>query len=182
MGFHEEMTARMKKFDLELHPEKTRLIQFGRYASEKGGKERKKPETFKFLGFVHACGRKRTGGFEVVRSTDPKKRQAKTREIKDELRKRMHDKVHDVGTWLGAVLTGHYNYYGVPGNSSALWQFRRDIGARWFRTLRRRSQKHTLTWEKMNRWIERFLPPAQITHPYPRMRFRVTTRGRSLVR
>jgi group II intron reverse transcriptase/maturase len=175
MGFHEEMTARLKKFDLELHPEKTRLIKFGRYASVKGGKERKKPETFKFLGFVHACGRKRTGGFEVVRSTDPKKRQAKTREIKDELRKRMHDKVHDVGTWLGAVLTGHYNYYGVPGNSSALWQFRRDIGARWFRTLRRRSQKHTLTWEKMDLRIERFLPPARITHPYPRMRFRVTT-------
>jgi len=175
MAFHKEMTARMKKFDLELHPEKTRLIKFGRYASVRGGKKWQKPETFKFLGFVHACGRKRTGGFEVVRITDPKKRQAKTREIKDELRKRMHDKVQDVGTWLGAVLTGHYNYYGVPGNSSALWRFRHDIGARWFRTLRRRSQKHTLTWEKMDRLIERFLPPARITHPYPRMRFRVTT-------
>ncbi len=173
--FHEEMTARMKEFDLELHPEKTRLIKFGRYASVKSEKNGKKPETFKFLGFVHACGRKRSGGFEVVRSTDPKKRHAKTREIKDELRKKMHDKVQDVGTWLGAVLTGHYNYYGVPGNSSALWQFRHDIGARWFRTLRRRSHKYTLTWEKMNRLIERFLPPAQITHPYPRLRFRVTT-------
>jgi RNA-directed DNA polymerase len=175
MEFHQEMTARMAKFDLELHPEKTRMIKFGRYASVKGGKKWTKPETFKFLGFVHACGRKRTGVFEVVRFTDPKKRQAKTREIKDELRKRMHDKVHDVGTWLGAVLTGHYNYYGVPGNSSALWQFRHEIGARWFRTLRRRSQKHTLTWEKMKLRIERFLPSARITHPYPRMRFRVIT-------
>ncbi len=182
MECHKELTTRLKKFDLELHPEKTRLIEFGRYASRKAAGEGKKPATFKFLGFVHACGRKRTGGFEVVRLTDPKKRQAKTRELKEELRKRMHDKVPEVGKWLGEVMRGHCNYYGVPGNSSALWRFRLDLGRTWFRTLRRRSQKHTLTWERMNRLIERYIPPAEITHPYPRMRFRVTTRGRSLVR
>ena len=158
------------------------MVEFGRFASVRARSKRRKPETFKFLGFVHACGRRKNGAFEVVRITDSKKRQAKTQEIKKELRKRAHAKIPTVGKWLGSVVVGHCQYYGVPGNSNALWRFRLDIGRMWLRVLRRRSQKHTVTWERMERLIRKYIPPCRITHPYPRMRFRVTTRGRSLVR
>lgn len=174
-ALHKELETRMREFDLELHPEKTRLVEFGRYASKKAKRKGRKPETFKFLGLVHACGRRRNGAFEVVRITDQKKRQAKTQEIKKELRKRMHDEVPEVGKWLGTVVRGHCQYYGVPGNSKALWRFRLDIGRMWLRVLRRRSQKHALTWERMARLIKKYIPPCRITHPYPRLRFRVIT-------
>ena len=175
-GFLRELRERMSKFGLELHPEKTRLIEFGRYATERRQKRGEgKPETFGFLGFTHICGRTRRGAFILQRKTQAKRLRRKLQELTTELRRRLHHSVPVVGTWLGKVVQGHVQYYGVPLNSRAIWQFRRAVETLWYRTLRRRSQRQRLTWLRMSRLIARYLPNPAIVHPYPWERLRVTT-------
>ena len=174
--FQENLKERLLKFGLELHPLKTRLIEFGRFAA----KDRKrrgegKPETFTFLGFTHICGKtKEKGKFTIWRQTIKKKMRAKIREIKEELRKRMHNSIQEIGQWLKAVVIGHYRYYGVPGNYEAMNKFRHIISQRWKQTLERRSQKGNITWEKMGMLIDRFLPQPRTYHKYPFERMGVT--------
>jgi RNA-directed DNA polymerase len=181
--FLADLQTRFAKFGLELHPDKTRLIEFGRFADtnrkRRGGG---KPETFDFLGFTHSCGKTRRGRFTVLRKTMRKRRQAKLREVKDQLRRRLHDPIPEQGRYLRAVVAGHCRYYGVPFNGPQLVAFRHEVGRLWCRTLRRRSQKHRMPWKRMQRYIDRWLPSARVCHPYPSQRLFVTTRGRSPVR
>jgi len=174
--FQEDLNERLQKFGLELHPDKTRLIEFGRFAAENRKKRNEgKPETFTFLGFTHICGRtKEKGKFTIWRHTIKKKMQAKLREIKTELKKRMHLSIHEVGQWLKAVVTGHNRYYGVPGNYESMHHFRHAIGQLWKHSLERRSQKGNITWEKMGKLLDRWLPQPQIYHKYPNERYGVT--------
>jgi group II intron reverse transcriptase/maturase len=174
--FWVDLAERFAKFGLELHPDKTRLLEFGRHAAEDRKRNgRGKPENFDFLGFTHVCGKTRKGWFEVLRLTSRKRVRRKLRAIKIELRRRLHVPVPEVGKWLGAVVRGHLNYYGVPHNFAALETFRYFVSWLWWRTLRRRSQKTRLTWERMQRLVLRYLPLARITHPYPDARFRLST-------
>ena len=181
--FLKELKARFLKFGLELHPGKTRLIEFGRYAAERREEHGEgKPETFTFLGFTHICGKTRNGKFTVMRQTIRKRLCAKVKALKDELTKRMHEPIREVGKWLTKVLVGHYQYYGVPGNYAALSLFRYRVYWTWRRALMRRSQKGYITWKRMNAIIDRWLPKPRICHPQPLERFGVSTQGRSLVR
>ena len=174
--FRGELEERLKKFNLELHPTKTRLLEFGRFAAERR-QERKegKPETFDFLGFTHICGQSRNGKFTVLRQTIRKRMQAKLREVKQELRARMHDPIAAVGAWLRSVVGGHIRYYGVPTNSVALNTFRWRVGRYWHRVLCRRSQHGHVSWDRMKRLLQHWLPPVRICHPYPSQRVRVMT-------
>jgi group II intron reverse transcriptase/maturase len=181
--FLTELRERFAQFGLELHPEKTRLIEFGRYAER--NRERRaegKPETFNFLGFTHTCAKTRKGWFTVLRQTMRKRWQAKLKEVKTELRRRMHDAIPRMGAYLRSVVAGHVRYYGVPMNGPAIGAFRRAVGRMWGRILRRRSQKHCLPWSRIRRYEERWLPPAHICHPYPLVRLGVVTQGKSRVR
>ena len=174
--FLAELRERFTKFGLELHPEKTRLLEFGPYAAEDRRRAGQgKPETFDFLGFTHICGKKRNGRFTVVRQTIRKRLQAKLGEVKAELRRRLHDPVSQVGAWLGQVVRGHIQYYGVPMNGRALVLFRFQVGWLWHRALVRRGQAGHVSWERMRRLIERWLPPARVCHPYPLRRLGVVT-------
>jgi group II intron reverse transcriptase/maturase len=174
--FLAELRERFMKFGLELHPEKTRLLEFGPYAAENRRRAGQgKPETFNFLGFTHICGKKRNGRFTVVRQTIRRRAQAKLSEVKAELRRRLHDPVPVVGTWLRQVVGGHIRYYGVPMNGPAIGMFRFQVGWLWHRALARRSQTGHVSWERMRRLIERWLPPARICHPYPLRRLGVIT-------
>jgi hypothetical protein len=178
-----ELRQRMEKFGLELHSEKTRLIRFGRFATEKVKRTgRNKPETFNFLGFTHLCGRTRKGGFLLLRQTMSKRMRDKLREVRAEMRLRRHQKLADQGRWLGAVLRGYYRYHGVPNNIRALSRFRTEIGRSWHRSLLRRSHKRRLNWERMDKYVTRWLPPAKITHPWPWDRFKAKTQVKSRVR
>jgi RNA-directed DNA polymerase len=173
----QDLAERLRRFHLELHPEKTRLLEFGRFAAEnrkEGG--RGKPETFDFLGFTHICGKtRRAGRFTVLRQTMRKRLQAKLSEVKAELRRRMHDPLPEVGRWLGSVVRGHIRYYGVPMNSGALNAFRFQVGRLWHRALSRRSQRGRVRWERMRRLIKSWLPPVRVCHPYPMRRLGVIT-------
>jgi RNA-directed DNA polymerase len=174
--FLAELRERFTKFGLELHPEKTRLLEFGPYAAENRRRvDLGKPETFNFLGFTHICGKKRNGRFTVVRQTLRKRLQAKLSEVKAELRRRLHAPIPVVGRWLRSVVGGHLRYYGVPMNGPALFTFCFQVGRLWCRTLRRRSQTARITWERMRRLIQRWLPPPRICHPYPLRRLGVVT-------
>jgi RNA-directed DNA polymerase len=175
--FQRELAERFGKFHLELHPEKTRLIEFGPFAAERRRKRRLgKPETFDFLGFTHICAKKRSNGrYTVLRQTIRKRLQAKLSEVKTELRRRMHRPIREMGAWLRSVVTGHFRYYGVPMNQPALKTFRHQVGRLWMRTLRRRGQRHRLTWERMRKHIAQWLPPACACHPYPLKRLGVIT-------
>ena len=181
--FQRELKERLLKFKLELHPEKTRLIEFGRFAAanrqERGEGH---PESFNFLGFTHSCGCTRSGRFQVVRQTMRKKLGAKLRALKGELKRRMHHRIAEVGTWLRAVATGHYAYYAVPGNNRALWTFRTELTRMWRHALRRRSQKTRMSWTRMARITHQWIPMPRILHPYPEQRLCVTTGGKSPVR
>src|SRR3984893_8787218 len=160
--FWAELAERFRKFHLELHPEKTRLLEFGPYAADvRKRRGDGKPETFNFLGFTHICGKKRSNGrFTVLRQTIRKRLQAKLNEVKAELRRRMHDPIPAVGAWLRSVVGGHIRYYGVPMNSHALHIFRFHVAHIWRRTLSRRSQNGRVLWDRMRRLIDRWLPPA----------------------
>lgn len=172
-----ELAERFAKFHLALHPEKTRLLEFGPYAVE--SRRRRglgKPETFNFLGFTHICGKKRSNGrFTVLRQTIRKRMQAKLQEVKAELRRRRHHPIREQGAWLRSVVAGHLRYDGVPMNGPALRTFRHQVGWYWLRTLRRRGQRHPLTWARMQRHLTRWLPPARVCHPYPLRRLGVLT-------
>ena len=175
--FLAELAERFRKFNLELHPDKTRLLEFGPFAAEnrrRGG--RGKPETFNFLGFTHICGKKRSNGmFTVLRQTIRKRLQAKLREVKTELRRRLHDPIPAVGQWLRSIVGGHLRYYGVPTNSQALCVFRYRVAWLWQRALMRRSQTGYVTWARMRRLVDHWLPPARVCHPYPLRRMGVIT-------
>ncbi len=163
--FLAELKERFQKFGLEVHPEKTRLLEFGRFAAERRQRRKEgKPETFDFLGLTHICGKDRKGRFVVKRRTMRKRLQAKLREVKTELRRRLNVSIRQVGEWLSSVLRGHYRYYGIVGNSEALSRFRYEVARLWHRTLERRSQKARVRWERMAGLIKRWLPPARIYH------------------
>lgn len=181
--FLTELRERFCKFGLELHPNKTRLIEFGRFAAA-NRKERGmgRPETFDFLGFTHMCGQTRKGRFQVVRQTMRKRLRGKLLEVKEELRRRLHHPVPEVGKWLASVVRGHFRYYGVPDNWYALSSFRLQVIRLWHQSLRRRSQRTRTTWDRMKRLAKRWIPNARICHPYPEQRLVVSTRGRSPVR
>ena len=181
--FLKELKERFQKFGLELHPEKTRLIEFGRFAARRREERGEaKPETFTFLGFTHICGTGRNGKFKVMRQTIRKKMQAKIKELKSEMIRRMHEPIREVGEWLKKVVSGHNQYFGVPDNAAALNLFRYKVYWSWRRVLMRRSQKGYITWEKMRKLTDRWLPKPRICHPHPLTRFCVRTQGRSPVR
>ena len=173
--FLENFRERLKKFGLELHPDKTRRIEFGRFAEQNRKKRGEgKPETFDFLGFSHISGKDRNGKYALKRKTIAKRLRAKLREIKQELRRRMHDPVLQTGKWLRSVVQGYFNYHAVPGNMQRLNVFRERVTRFWRRALRRRSQKHRLTWARMHRLVEIWLPRPHALHPYPNARFAAT--------
>jgi group II intron reverse transcriptase/maturase len=174
--FRADVAERFAKFGLELNPEKTRLLSFGRRAAARGRRSgRGKPETFDFLGFTHVCGRSRGGKFQLLRLTSRQRMRRKLSEVKAELRRRLHRPVPEVGRWLRSVIQGHVNYYGVPLNYAALSSFRYQVIRRWRRALSRRSQKARVTWARVSHLAKLWLPPVRITHPYPSERLCLTT-------
>jgi group II intron reverse transcriptase/maturase len=173
--FQDAMRERLQEFALSLHPDKTRLIEFGRFAAA----NRKrcglgKPETFNFLGFTFICGKSRQGKFQIKRKSRRDRMRAKLQAIKQELRRRMHQSIPQQGIWLRQVVTGYFNYHAVPTNGRALATFRFHVIDLWRRTLRRRSQTDWTTWEKAARLAHDFLPKPRILHPWPERRFAVT--------
>lgn len=182
--FMQEMQERLAKFGLEINHDKTRLIEFGRFA-EANRKERGegKPETFDFLGFTHICSKNpKTGYFTIRRKTIGSRMRRKIKEVRKELQRRMHAPVKETGKWLRSVVQGHLNYYGVPGNRNSLSEFRTEVVRGWLKILRKRSQKaRKLTWEKFNKIIKEWIPPVKVIHPQPWQRFCVITIGRSPV-
>ena len=182
--FWAELRDRLAKFGLELNAEKTRLIEFGRHAvSDRKARGLGKPETFQFLGFTHICGKTRKSGrFKLKRITDSKRVRAKLLAVKGEMARRMHLPIPEQGRWLARVLQGHYNYYAVPDNIEALSAFRKGIIQHWLKSLRRRSQRSRLTWKRMGRLADQWLPQPRILHPWPEQRFAAITQGRSPVR
>ena len=171
----QELKERLGKFGLELHPEKTRLIEFGRFAAEGRSKAGLgKPETLSFLGFTHYCGETGKGAFTIKRQSMAKRIRAKLLEIKTQLKRHMHRTVAEMGAWLRSVVRGWLNYHAIPGNSLRLGRFRNEVGRIWFGVLRRRSQKfRRRRWQYMARLIRYWLPPARILHPYPNERLAV---------
>jgi group II intron reverse transcriptase/maturase len=174
--FHSELRERLAKFHLSLNEDKTRLIEFGRFAGpNRRDRGQGKPETFNFLGFTHICGKTRNGKFCVFRQTMSRKKRAKLAALTQELRIRMHQPIRETGPWLHSVLVGHYQYYGVPRNGRALNAFRHRLIDIWRQMLRRRSQKHQrVTWKYMDMIANRWLPQPRITHPYPNMRLKTS--------
>ena len=172
---------------LELHPQKTRLIEFGRYAAERRAKRGEgKPETFNFLGFTHMCGTNyQTGKFTILRKTIGKRMAAKLKEIRAQLRQRMHDRVAGTVKWLQQVVRGYFQYHAVPGNCARLRAFRSDVLWSWLQALRRRSQRHRMSWERFKLRLDSLIPPVQVLHPYPDARFAAKysqIRGKNRVR
>jgi group II intron reverse transcriptase/maturase len=169
------MRERLGQFALTLHPEKTRLIEFGRFAAER--RERRghgKPATFNFLGFTFICGKTRSGKFQIKRKTRRDRMRAKLKMIKEEMWKRMHQPIPEQGKWLGQVVRGYFNYHAVPTNARALHVFRHHVTDLWRRMLRRRSQKDRMTWARMMQLADAWLPTPIILHPWPSERFAVT--------
>jgi hypothetical protein len=155
--FLENLRERLAKFGLELHPDKTRRIEFGRYAEENRKRRGEgKPETFDFLGFTHISGKNSLGRFAVRRKT---------------IRKRMHDPLSQTGQWLQSIVQGYFNYYAVPGNNASLSVFRHRLRVLWWHSVRRRSQKRRISWTRMLALAERWLPTPQVLHPFPDVRF-----------
>jgi RNA-directed DNA polymerase len=173
--FLDEMRERLGKFALSLHPEKTRLIEFGRFAAER--RKRRglgKPDTFNFLGFTFICGKTRAGKFQIKRKTRRDRMQAKLKMVQEEMRQRMHQPIPDQGKWLHFVVRGYFNYHAVPTNSRALVAFRTEIARRWRRVLTRRSERTKLNWKQMKQLVDTWLPQPRILHPWPDKRFAVT--------
>jgi group II intron reverse transcriptase/maturase len=182
IGFREESDARrclaelrerFAKFGLELHPDKTRLIRFGRYAEQRRAERGEgRPETFDFLGFTHICGKTRKGEFTIHRKSSRKKFQAKLKELRVKVFRKLHADMTQVGLLLRKVIRGWYQYHAVPGNYRRLEQFREALKYMWLRRLRRRSQRgRRWTWAKFARLADRWLPKPKILHPYPSVRF-----------
>jgi group II intron reverse transcriptase/maturase len=178
--FWAQLRERFRKFGLELHPQKTRLIEFGRYASERRMRQGLgKPETFSFLGFRHISGRSRAGRFLIHRHTDAKRLRAKLKEVGAELQRRQHLPVDVQGEWLRGVVRGYYNYHAIPTNIHALETFHTEIGRAWHAVLRRRSHADRTNWIRMKTLVTLWLPRPRILHPWPDQRFDATTRGKS---
>jgi group II intron reverse transcriptase/maturase len=174
--FLADLRQRMAKFGLELHPDKTRLIEFGRFAAERRAKRGVgKPETFDFLGFTHMCGKTKDGRFWLKRKTISKRMRVKLAEVKDQLKRRRHQPIPEQGRWLASVVRGHLAYYAVPGNTDAVAAFRDQVRRLWYQALRRRSQRTRINWDRMSRISTRWLPPARIMHPHPEGRFDART-------
>jgi RNA-directed DNA polymerase len=181
--FLADLRERFATFSLELHPDKTRLIEFGRHAArDRAARGVGKPETFDFLGFTHICGTRKNGSFWLKRKTISKRMRAKLVEVNDQLKHRRHQPIPVQGQWLASVVRGHLAYYAVPGNTDAVAAFRTQVTRQWFKALRRRSQRTRLNWARMDRLATRWLPPARVKHPFPIVRFNAKTRGRSPVR
>lgn len=167
-----EFRDRLRRFGLELHPDKTRRIEFGRFAEvNRSQRGEGKPEAFDFLGFTHISGKDRKGSYAMKRKTISKRMRAKLLEIKEQLRRRMHEPVAQTGQWLRAVVQGYFNYHAVPGNIDTLSAFRYRLIRLWRSMLIHRGQKHNLTWERMRKLADRWIPQPRILHPYPRVRF-----------
>ena len=171
--FLRELHARVEKFGLALHPEKTRLIEFGRFAAQnRSQRGDDKPETFNFLGFTHICGHTHANGrFTVKRKTIAKRLRDKLHEMRQTLMRWRHLPIPQLGAWLKGVVQGYYNYHAVPGDFAALGAFRTQIARSWLHALRRRSQRHRLTWERFGPIAKRWIPSPKILHPYPNQRF-----------
>ena len=173
--FLKAFEERLARFGLELHAEKTRLIEFGRYAQKNRAQRGEgEPETFTFLGFTHRCGRNSRGNFALERRSDRKRQEAKLQSIKQTLRQRIHERVAVVGQWLRAVVNGYIQYHGVPGNLSSLYRFRDRIRSYWRGVLQRRSQTGRISVIRMSRLADRWLPHPRVVHPYPEIRFAAT--------
>ena len=172
-----DLQERLGDFGLELNQDKTRLIRFGRFARlnrEERGEG--KPESFTFLGFQHICAKNSLGRFEVRRITDGNRRRKKLQEIKQELRRKMHEPIAKTGEWLRSVLNGYYPYHAIPGNTAVLKGFRTQVARRWFRALAQRSQRRP-TWEKLGKVLEHWLPIPQVAHEFPDVRFDASRLG-----
>lgn len=181
--FLTELRERLTRFGLALHPDKTRLIEFGRWA-DRNRRDRGdgKPETFNFLGFTHACSQTRKRRFTVLRQTMRRRWQAKLHEVKTEMRRRLHAPIPEQGAYLRSVLPGHTRYYGVPRNAPSLHAFHHALGRLWRAALMRRSQTAFVPWHRMERLIARWLPTPHICHPYPNQRLASLTQGGSRMR
>jgi RNA-directed DNA polymerase len=172
--FLKELRERLAKFGLELKAEKTRLIEFGRFAAQnRKARGLGRPETFDFLGFTHVCGKTKDGRFALKRITIKKRMRAKLKEVKAELKRRMHQPIPEVGRWLASVVRGHLAYFAVPGNSQAIEEFVDQVTRHWLKALRRRGQRARMTWAQMSRLARRWLPTPRVIHPYPSERFDV---------
>src|SRR3954449_9423822 len=172
--FWDAMRERLREFSLTLHPDKTRLIEFGRHAAR--NRETRglgKPETFTFLGFVLICGKSRRGDFQIRRKSRRDRMRAKLREIKEGLRQRWHVPIPETGKWLGQIVAGYFAYHAVPTNSAAIGAFHYHVTVLWHRRLCRRSQKAHLVWPRMAKLANDFLPKPRVLHPWPSMRFAV---------
>jgi len=170
--FRAALAERLRRFGLELHPEKTRLIEFGRHAErDRRNRGQGPPETFDFLGLTHICGRGREGKFQVKRRTVAKRMRARLTAIKLELRRRMHHPVRETGQWLRSVMNGYYRYHAVHGNLPMMARFRHRVKRLWRHALRRRGNSHKPSWKKLTPLFDRWLPHATVQHPYPRHRF-----------
>lgn len=174
--FLTELRQRFAEFGLVLHPDKTRLIEFGRNAARnRATKGLGKPETFDFLGFTHISAKSRRGHFWVRRVTIAKRMRAKLREVKIELKRRRHEPIPVQGQWIRSLVQGHLNYYAVPGNTDQVEEFRTQVTRHWFKALRRRSQRTRVNWARMNRILPRWLPKIRLMHPFPEVRFAART-------
>ena len=172
--FWEAMRDRLKEFSLSLHPDKTRLIEFGRFAAQNCKKRGfAKPETFRFLGFVLICDKSRRGDFRIRRKSRRDRMRTKLREIKEALRQRMNRPILETGKWLAQVVAGYFAYHAVPTNSPALSAFRYHVVVLWHRQLCRRSQRAYVVWERMAKLADEFLPKPRVLHPWPSVRFAV---------
>ncbi len=174
--FLQEWKERPHKFGLELHPDKTRLIEFGRFAaSNQEQRGEGKPETFNFLGFTHICGQSwKAGKFHLIRKTVRNRLTAKLKALQEELRRRRHLPVAEVGKWLRSIVQAYFNYHAVPGNLTCLYSFRLQVIWRWLRALRSRRQKSRTTWARYEPLVERWIPTPKILDPYPHLRFDAT--------
>jgi hypothetical protein len=181
--FLADLRERLARFSLELAAEKTRLIEFGRFAAEhRRARGLGKPETFQFLGFTHICAKDRRGRFALRRYTDKTRLRRKLRVVKEEFERRQHLPIPEQGQCLRRVVRGHYGYYAVPGNIAAITTFHTQVKRHWYRALRRRSQRTSLDWQRMDRLAAHWLPPPRILHPWPSVRFNARTQARSPVR
>jgi RNA-directed DNA polymerase len=177
------LKERLAKFKLELHPDKTRLIRFGRFAEkqcmEKG---QSKPETFDFLGFTHICSKTRKGEFKLLRLTIKKRMRTTLSAIRAELHRRRHEPIPVIGKWIASVVRDYLNYYSVPGNLMRLSGFLTEVKRAWRHALLRRSQRNRMPWSRFGKLADSFLPQLKVLHPYPEQRFQAKTLGKSRMR
>ena len=173
LSFLDRLRERMARFGLRLNEEKTRILEFGRYAAERRARRgQRRPETFDFLGFTHICAKTRISGrFTIRRLTSAKRMRATVKAIRQTLMKRRHAPIPEIGAWLSRVVQGYLNYHAVPGNPKRLGAFRAEVCRAWLHALRRRSQRSCMTWKRFNVVIARHIPKVRVRHPYPNQRF-----------